>query len=56
MVEQPDTLLAPNLLLRALTACFAEKPFTAPLVAWGEKLHDQFALPHFLRQDLHAIV
>ena len=56
MVEQPDALLAPNLLLRALTACFAEKPFTAPLVAWGEKLHDQFALPHFLRQDLHAIV
>lgn len=56
MVEEPDAQLAPNLLLRVLTACFAEKPYTAPLVDWREKLHDQFALPHFLREDLHAIV
>ncbi|GAB5562844.1 MAG: hypothetical protein SynsKO_44910 [Synoicihabitans sp.] len=56
MVGEPDALLAPNLLLRALTACFAEKPFTPPLIDWREKLHDQFTMPHFLREDLHAIV
>lgn len=56
MVAEPDALLAPNLLLRVLAACFAEKPFTAPLVDWREKLHDQYALPHFMREDLHAIV
>ncbi len=56
MVEEPDALLAQNLLLRALTACFAEKPFTAPIKNWQETLHDQFALPQFIREDLHAIV
>ena len=56
MVAEPDALLAPNLLLRALTACFAEKPYTAPIVNWRKKLHDKFALPHFLSEDLHAIV
>lgn len=56
MVAEPDALLGPNLLLRALTACFAEKPYDAPIVDWREQLHDRYALPHFLRQDLHAIV
>jgi uncharacterized protein (DUF2126 family) len=56
MVDTPEALLAPNLLLRVLTACFAEKPYTEPLVDWREQLHDRYALPHFLRQDLHAIV
>lgn len=56
MVPEPDALLGPNLLLRALTACFAQKPYSGPLVDWQEQLHDRFALPGFLRQDLHAIV
>ena len=56
MVPEPEAQLAPNLLLRALTACFAESPYTKPLVDWREQLHDRFALPEFLREDLHAIV
>ncbi len=56
MTPDPDRLLAANVLLRALAACFAEKPFTLPLVDWREALHDRFALPSFLRQDLRTVV
>lgn len=56
MVPDPEMLLAANALLRALTACFAEKPFTLPLIDWREALHDRFALPWFLRQDLKDVI
>jgi len=56
MTPEPDMLLAANVALRALTACFAEKPFTLPLIDWREALHDRFALPCFLRKDLRAVV
>ncbi len=56
MTPEPDMLLAANVLLRALAACFAEKPFKLPLVDWREALHDRFALPCFLRKDLRAVV
>jgi len=56
MVPAPEMLLAANALLRALTACFAERPFTLPLIDWREALHDKFALPCFLRQDLQAVI
>jgi len=56
MVPEPEPLLAANVLLRALTACFAEKPFTQPLVDWREALHDKFMLPYFLREDLHRVI
>ncbi|MGO4892150.1 transglutaminase family protein [Flavobacterium sp. W21_SRS_FM6] len=56
MVPEPEPLLAANVLLRALAACFAEKPFTSPLIDWRESLHDKFMLPYFLRQDLHSVI
>ena len=56
MVPRPEPLLAANVLLRALTACFSEKPFTLPLIDWREALHDQYMLPYFLRKDLHSVV
>lgn len=56
MVPTAEPLLAQNVLLRALTACFAEKPFTEPLIDWREALHDKYMLPYFLRKDLHAVV
>jgi uncharacterized protein (DUF2126 family) len=56
MVPDPAMLLAANALLRVLAACFAEKPFTLPLVDWREALHDCYALPFFLRQDLRAVI
>jgi uncharacterized protein (DUF2126 family) len=56
MVPEPELLLAANVLLRSLAACFAEQPFTSPLIDWREALHDRFALPWFLRQDLRAVI
>ena len=56
MVPDPERLLASNVLLRALTACFAEKPYTLPLIDWRETLHDQFMLPFFLREDLRSVI
>lgn len=56
MVPEPEPLLAANVLLRALTACFAEKAYTQPLKDWRETLHDQFMLPYFLRQDLCSVL
>lgn len=56
MVPEPEPLLAANVLLRALTACFAERPYTLPLIDWRGALHDKFMLPFFLRQDLHSVI
>lgn len=56
MPPEPDLLLAANVLLRALTACFAEQAFSLPLIDWREALHDRLALPYFLRQDLRAVI
>jgi uncharacterized protein (DUF2126 family) len=56
MVPEPEPLLAANVLLRALTACFAEKPYTLPLIDWRESLHDKFMLPLFLKEDLRSVI
>ncbi|MCF7762407.1 MAG: transglutaminase family protein [Verrucomicrobia bacterium] len=52
MLPTAEMLLSTNVLLRALAATFAETPYVAPLIDWGTALHDRFALPGFLRQDL----
>ena len=56
MVPRPEPLLAANVLLRSLTACFAEQPYTLPLIDWREALHDKFMLPFFLRKDLNSVI
>jgi len=56
MVPEAEPLLAANVLLRALTACFAEQAYTQPLKDWRETLHDQYMLPYFLRRDLDAVL
>ncbi|MGR8949546.1 MAG: transglutaminase family protein, partial [Gammaproteobacteria bacterium] len=56
MMPKATMLLAANALIRALAACFAEKPYTLPLHDWREALHDKYALPYFLNEDLCAVI
>ncbi len=56
MVRSADMFLATNALLRVLAASFLEKPYTRRLIEWREALHDRFALPHFLAQDLAEVL
>ncbi len=43
-------------LLRALAARAAADPVTLPLVDWGAALHDRFALPSVLLDDLREVL
>ena len=56
MMPKASMLLAANVLIRALAASFAEKPFTQALVPWREALHDKYALPYFLNEDLGDVL
>lgn len=46
---------AQMLLVRALTARFAQAPYEQPLVRWGSRLHDQFMLPYYLWRDFEDV-
>src|SRR5439155_1156376 len=58
MEPTPARMTAVAALLRALAARFAIAPSGAgePLVHWGTALHDRFALPCFLDEDLRAVL
>ncbi|MCU0834472.1 MAG: transglutaminase family protein [Chromatiaceae bacterium] len=56
MGPTPEHLAALAALIRALVAMLMVRPYEAPLVRWGERLHDRFALPYFLLQDLDEVL
>lgn len=56
MPPHPRMVSAQMLLMRSLLAAFAGEPYRAPLVRWGQALHDRFLLPAFLWRDLEDVL
>jgi uncharacterized protein (DUF2126 family) len=56
VVTDLERMVALGALFRSLAARFALQPFEEPLVEWGSALHERFALPHFLREDLQQVL
>jgi uncharacterized protein (DUF2126 family)/transglutaminase-like putative cysteine protease len=57
--EMPPHLrmaVAQTALARALVAAFAHEPYEAPLVRWGQVLHDRFLLPTWLWRDFEDVL
>ena len=48
--------MAQALVMRGLLSWFWDKPYTEPLMPWGEGLHDRFLLPHHVWQDFGTIM
>lgn len=55
MAPSAQRLAALAVLLRSIAVRLAVQPFEDALIDWGAELHDRFALPFFLRRDLHAV-
>ena len=47
---------AQALLMRAAVAAFWERPYERHLVRWGTRLHDDFMLSHYVRQDFSDVL
>ncbi len=56
MQHTPERATALACLLRSVAAMLARADDTLPLVDWGRDLHQRFALPFYLEQDLHAVL
>ena len=56
MQTTPARQAAVAALFRAVAARLATVPYDEGLADWGASLHDQFALPHFLAEDLAAVL
>lgn len=55
MPISPERAAAVAALLRAVAAMLCTAEMTTGLRDWGDDLHDRFALPFFLYQDLHDV-
>ncbi len=56
MAVDAATFSALAALVRALVARLMHHPYPQPLKDWGDELHQRFALPYFLQQDLRAVL
>jgi uncharacterized protein (DUF2126 family) len=56
MQHTPERATALVCLLRGVTAMLARGHYTLPLMDWGRELHERFALPFYLEQDLDAVL
>ncbi|MGL6108667.1 MAG: transglutaminase family protein, partial [Rubrivivax sp.] len=56
MQHTPERATALACLLRSLAAMLAGTDYPLPLVDWGRDLHQRFALPFYLEQDLRAVL
>jgi len=56
MPPDPRMAAAQMLLVRAAIAAFWRAPYERRLIRWGDRLHDEFMLPHFLGQDFSEVI
>jgi uncharacterized protein (DUF2126 family) len=56
MQHTPERATALACLLRSLVAMLASGDDDLPLIDWGRELHQRFALPYYLEQDLDAVL
>jgi uncharacterized protein (DUF2126 family) len=56
MAREPELLAAQAALLRALAAMVAASAPRGALVDWGDRLHDRYSLPFYLREDLRQVL
>jgi uncharacterized protein (DUF2126 family) len=56
MQHTPERATALACLLRGVVAMLAEGDDEGPLIDWGRELHQRFALPFYLEQDLDAVL
>lgn len=55
MAMDAESAAAIAVLLRALVVMLARQEPHHALIEWGSRLHDRFALPFYLLQDLHSV-
>jgi uncharacterized protein (DUF2126 family) len=55
MPQTPERATAEACLLRAIVTMLATTAYNEPLTDWGRSLHDRYALPFYLEQDLQAV-
>ncbi|MBC7793734.1 MAG: transglutaminase family protein [Clostridia bacterium] len=56
MPPHPRMVTAQMLLIRALLATFIDRPYDAPLVRFGQTLHDRYLLPYWLWRDFEDVI
>lgn len=56
MQQTPERATSLACLLRAIVAMLATTSDELPLIEWGSELHERYALPYYLEQDLQAVL